>query len=171
MSQLPRQHAQLPTMVSLVRHEVAEKMDDIRGKVLPGRWRKHAAPSKTESDQSIDSLAAPRERPQQLLGLNRTTVDTPRDHNAMPRTKHLDPHASGVVYVRSDHPHRAARIAGRIFRPDLDWQILDEIRRHTLISAPRAKQQLAVYGIGWAVFRFAHGFADGELSNLSDRPS
>jgi hypothetical protein len=60
VSQLARQHDQLATMVTLVRHEVAEKVYEVRREVLPGGSGNCAAASDTESDQSSDALAAPR---------------------------------------------------------------------------------------------------------------
>jgi hypothetical protein len=58
MTQLPRQHAKLTTMVCLVRYEVAEKVHNISREVLPvGRWDL-AATSNAKPDQFNDATTA-----------------------------------------------------------------------------------------------------------------
>src|SRR5207249_4048520 len=58
--QLTRQHDELPTMMSLVGHEVAEEVHEIRREVLPGGTGHRATSSHTDLDQRDDAFAAPR---------------------------------------------------------------------------------------------------------------
>jgi hypothetical protein len=61
MTQLPRQHAKLTTMVCLVSYEVTEKVHNISREVLPVGWWNIAATSYAEPDQFNDATAASRE--------------------------------------------------------------------------------------------------------------
>jgi len=131
-------------MVCLVSHEIAEKVHDIRRKVLPRSCRHRATASYTESNQANDALAAACERAQQLCGPNHATINPSRYHNTMARANHFDPHAPGVVNVRHDHPNRAARRAGYTLRPQLRRQVLDEIHRYSIVRSPRSNQRFAI---------------------------
>ena len=82
---MPRQHDQLPTMVSLVRHEVAEKVREIRREVLPGRSGNRAATSNTKPDQSSDAFAAPREPAEELRRTDQAAINGARDRNEIGR--------------------------------------------------------------------------------------
>ena len=145
--QLPRQHDQLPTMVSLVRHEVAEKMGEIGRKVLPRRPGNRTATSNTEPDQPRDAFAAPRQRAEELGRTDRAGINGARDRNAMARTQHLDPHASRIVDVRRDHPDCPVGAARNTLRPQLGGEVLQEIYRDAVVGVPRGDQPLAVLGI------------------------
>src|SRR5437773_4212508 len=62
VSQLPRHHYQLAAMMRLVGHKVAEKVHQVRGKVLPRRRRHRPTTSHTEPDQFNHATAAAFER-------------------------------------------------------------------------------------------------------------
>ena len=109
MAQLPRQHDELPTMVSLVSHEVAEKMHKIRREVLPGGWRNRAVTRQAEPDQFDHPAAAAFESALQFRGPNRAPIDAPWNRNTMTLAYHLDPRTPGVVNVRREHSNRAPR--------------------------------------------------------------
>ena len=151
MSHLARQHAQLATMVGLVRHEVVQKVHDIGREVLPRGPRNDATPSNPELEQFDDAGATPRQRPQQLRRANAARVDGPRHGDTMPRAHHLDPHASGIVDVGRDHPHRPAWNAGKGFRPHRGRQVLEEIDRHAIVRSPRSEDGAAGIEICWHV--------------------
>ena len=59
--------------------------------------------------------------------------------------KHFDPHAPGVVNVRSDRLHRTST-ARYVLRPQLEWQVFDEVHRYAMIRVPRLKQRICA---GW----------------------
>jgi hypothetical protein len=134
-------------MVCLVSHEVAKKVHYIRRKVLPGGCGHRAAASYTESNQANDAVAAACERAQQLCRPYRATINRSRDHNAMARADHFDPHAPGVMNVRHDHPNRSARRAGYTLRPQLRRQVLDEIHRYSIVRSPRSNQRFTIFGL------------------------
>src|SRR5262249_4688567 len=134
-------------MVGFVSDEVAKKVRHIRREILPGGRRDHATSSYAEPDQFNDPPAAPGQRACQLCRPNSAAINAPRDHNAVVRSQHLDPHASDVVNVRRDRSHRSARRTGNILRPQLVWQILDEVHRYSISCTPRGDQCLAVFGI------------------------
>src|SRR5437764_110989 len=127
MPHLPREHHQLSTVMRLVRHEVAEKVRQIRREILPGCPGHHATVLDTKPDQPNDAVAAPRQRPNKLSWTDTKTVDRAWHWNLMARTKHLDPHAAHVVDVRGDRAHRLAWISGHGLRPYFCRQVLDEI--------------------------------------------
>ena len=108
VAQLPRQQAQLSTMMCLVSYEIGKKVDQISGKVLPRGWWNSTAASDAETNQLDHSFAATRKCAQQLSRSNCTTINQARNFNAMVRTDHLDPHAPGVVNVGDNHSHRPA---------------------------------------------------------------
>ena len=141
-------------MVRLVSHEVAEKVHYIRRKVLPGSRRHRAAASYTESNQVNDAIAAACERAQQLCRPDHAAINPSRDHNAMARSDHFDPHAPCVVNVRHDHPNGATRRAGHTLRPQLRRQVLDEIHRYPMVRSPRSNQRLAIFRISRHCFPF-----------------
>jgi hypothetical protein len=58
MAQLPRQQAQLATMVCFVSDEVVEKVDEVSGKVLPRGRRDRAATRYAKPDQFDHAFAA-----------------------------------------------------------------------------------------------------------------
>jgi hypothetical protein len=58
MSQLPRQHAKLTTMMCLVSNEVTEKVHDISREVLPVGWWHITATRYAEPDQFNDATTA-----------------------------------------------------------------------------------------------------------------
>lgn len=108
MAKLSCQQAQLSAMMSLVSYEVGEEVDQIRGEVLPrGGWNVSTA-SYAETDQFDHSGAATCKCAHQLSRSHCTTINQPRNLNAMIRSDHLDPHAPRVVNVRDDHSHRSS---------------------------------------------------------------
>ena len=66
MTQLPRQHAQLSTMVRFVRDEVTEEVYEISWEILPGGGRDRAAASCAQPDQFNHSATAAFECARQL---------------------------------------------------------------------------------------------------------
>ena len=62
MSQLSRQQAQLPAMMRLVRHEVAEKMHQVSREILPRGRRNRTATRHAQPDQLNHTFAAAFER-------------------------------------------------------------------------------------------------------------
>ena len=66
MTELPRQHAQLPAMMGFVSDEVVEKVDHVGGKVLPRRGWDRSAALNAEANQGDDSITAPVECFRQL---------------------------------------------------------------------------------------------------------
>jgi hypothetical protein len=75
MSQLPRQHAQLTTMVCFVSNEVAEEMHEVRGKVLPCSRRNCATTRHPKPDQLDDAFTAAPERSGQLRPPHGTAIN------------------------------------------------------------------------------------------------
>jgi len=62
MPQLVRDHAQLATVVRLVRHEVREEVLQVGREVLPGRARHSAAVRRAQFHEADDPVAASRQR-------------------------------------------------------------------------------------------------------------
>src|ERR1043165_212911 len=112
MPQLPRHHDQLTAMVRLVRHEIAEEVREIGREVLPSGRRHDAAASRSETHQSSDPIAAPRQRAHELLRTDTAAINRAWGRNTMARTQRLDPHASRVVNMSGEHLNRPARTAG-----------------------------------------------------------
>ena len=63
MAQLPRQHAELSTMMCFVGNKVGEKVKEICRKVLPVGWRDRATASYAQSNQFNKALVAALQRP------------------------------------------------------------------------------------------------------------
>ena len=134
-------------MVRLVSDEVAEKVHEIGGEILPGRWRDRATSRLCEPNQFNDAAATALECARQLGRTNRASIDVSRNGNAMALAYHLDPHTPGVVYVSRKHPNRAARRAGDIHGPQLGRQVFDEVDGDAVVCVPRGYQILRVFTI------------------------
>ena len=141
-------------MVGLVRHEVAHKVHDIGRKVLPRCPRNDATLSNAELEQSDHAVATPRQRAQQLRRANAARIDGPGYRDTMPRAHHLDPHASGIVDVGRDHPHRPAWNAGNGFRPYRGRQVLYEIHRHAIVRSPGGDHRATRLEVCWHIRLF-----------------
>src|SRR5438046_5144513 len=107
MARLSRQHHDLSTMMSLVRHKVCEDMHNIYGEVQPRHSRRwdSAALIDPEVKQLEDSVTASLERRHQFPARHRVAAHTLRCADAVSSPQHLDPHAAGIVNVAGDHPH------------------------------------------------------------------
>src|SRR6185369_8917888 len=121
MPELSREHAQLTTMMRLMRYKVIQKMHHVRRKILPRRWWNRSTTRHRKRDQINHSTTAPRQRAQQLPWLHRSPVDRFRNHNAMTRADHLDPHTPCVMNVSSERPDSAPSVARHIHGPQLEW--------------------------------------------------
>ena len=95
------------------------------------------ATSNTEPDQPRDAFAASRQRAEELGRTDHAAINGARDRNAMARTQHLDPHASGIVDVGRNHPDRPAGAARNTLRPQLGGKVLQEIHRDAVVGVPR----------------------------------
>jgi hypothetical protein len=83
----------------------------------------------------------------------------------MRATYHFDPHAPGIVNVGHDRSNRPARHARNIFGPQLGRQVLDQIRRHTIVRQPRVDYCLSLFDI----FRRARDSTLRHEFNLASR--
>ncbi len=151
MTRLSRQQHDLSTMMSLVRDEVVQKVDEIGREILPRSPGNDAASSHAELEQSDGAVAASRQRAQELWRANAARIDGPWDRDTMLRAHHLDPHASGIVDVGRDRPHRPAWNAGNGCRPHRGRQVLDEIHRHAIVRSPGGDQRAMGLEFCWHI--------------------
>jgi hypothetical protein len=149
MTRLSRQQHDLSTMMPLVRHEVVEKVHEIGREVLPRSPRNDATLSNAELEQSNDAVATPRQRAQQLRRANVARIDGPGYRDGLSRAHHLDPHASDIVDVGRNHPHRPAWNAGNGSRPHRGRQVLYQIHRHPIVRSPGGDQRATGLEICW----------------------
>ena len=97
MSQLSREHHQLPAMMRFVSDEVREKMREVCREILPRRRRHGATARSTELDQIDHPATASIERLFELCGCDLPDIDCRWYFNSMLSADHLDPHATRVV--------------------------------------------------------------------------
>jgi hypothetical protein len=67
MTQLPRQHHKLSTMMCFMRDKVTQKMHKISWKILPVSWRNVSTPGPSEFDQLDHPTATTFERAARFL--------------------------------------------------------------------------------------------------------
>jgi len=137
MAQLSCQHTQLAAMMRLVGDKVVQKVDQVRRKILPGCGWNRSTASDPKLNQINHPTTAVSECTQQFRGFHRASVYGFRNRDAMTRTDHLDPHASGVMDMGGDRSYSATRRAGNIHGPQFRGQILDEVKSHAVVCLPR----------------------------------
>src|SRR5437667_9025019 len=116
-------------MMAFVRNEIRKDVPNIERKIAPGirRARRDSAAVITTQRQEADHpLAAPVERPYELLLAQSAWIDRVRHFDPVLLPQRLDPHAAGVVDVASDHPNCPAGGTGHGGRPELGGQMLDQ---------------------------------------------
>jgi len=101
MSQQTRDQDQLPAVMCFMRHKVRQEVLEVRWKILPGCSWHFAARSNSQPDESLDPLAAARQRPNQLEGTDPPGIHEPRRLNLVTSAQRFDPAAPAVVNVRS----------------------------------------------------------------------
>jgi hypothetical protein len=154
MTELTREHDDLPPVVSFVCHEVRQDMWDVERQVAPHvrLGRRHlSSRRKAELEERFDSLAAPLESRQQLMARNLAAVNRGRDRDPVFLAEGLEPHASRVVHVPGDHADRALGRSGYRNIPEGSRQVLHEVRGDAAVGPPcRQKRRTWACGAGHA---------------------
>lgn len=109
MAQLSRQHAELSTMVSFMSDEVAEEVNEVSWKVLPGGGWNVAATRRAEPDEFDHAFTAAFKGARQLGWQYFAGVNSARNRNAVTPANHFDPHAPGVVNMSCERTHSPTR--------------------------------------------------------------
>ena len=151
MTQLTREHHDLPAVMAFMRREVGKNVSDVQGEVAPHvrrRDRNAAAAVAAEPKKIVDTPTAALERGHQLLSADFPAIHAVRHRNAMLLTDHLDPHATSVVNMSRDHTDRAPRRTGNTRPPERGRQILDEKDRDAVVGLPRRENHVPKFSRG-----------------------
>src|SRR5437762_1818038 len=100
MSELPRDHDDLPPVMGLVRDEVREDVPNVQRKVLPDirfRRRDPAPVGEPKRQQRFDTSTAELQRRNELATADGKQVDQRRSRDPVLRAKGFDPAAPRIV--------------------------------------------------------------------------
>jgi hypothetical protein len=137
MPKLPCRHAQLTSVMPLVRSKVAQEVLHIRREILPSGSRHPATVGYPEADELDHPIATSRQGLDEIGATDTTQIHESGHSNAMCCTQALDPPAAAVVQVGCHHPNREPGNVRNLTRPNGSRQMCHQKLRGTVVGSPR----------------------------------